>query len=85
MSDRLIKLIIGLETLKMLVPIPIEELFSRYYMGKFKVRVLDRIANKSYVEFLERGIVGNKKIGYRETEKGERLFVYTRCCWRDRK
>lgn len=84
MSDKLIKLAIGIEVIRMLMPTPIEALFSRYYMGKFKVRVLDRVANKSYVEFLERGIVGNKKIGYRETEIGERLFVYTRCCWRDR-
>ena len=57
MSDKLIKLAIGIELIKMLIPIPVETLFTRYYMGKYKVRVLDRIGNKSYVEFLEKGIV----------------------------
>ena len=81
LSDKLIKLAIGIELIKLLIPIPLEELFVRYYMGKYRVRVIERIANKSYVEFLEEGIVGNKKIGYRKAKKGELLFVYTRSCW----
>ena len=85
MSDKLIKLAIGLEIIKMLIPIPVEELFVRYYMGKYRVRVLERIGDKTYVEFLEKGIVGNKKVGYREAKKGELLFLYTRSCWRVRK
>ena len=85
MSEKIIKLAIGLEIFKMLIPIPVEALFWRYYLGKYKVRVLERIKNKSYVEFLEKGIVGNKKLGYRKTEIGERLFLYTRSCWRLRK
>ena len=85
MSDKLIKLAIGIELIKMLIPIPIETLFTRYYMVKYKVRVLDRIGNKSYVEFLENGIVGNKKVGYREAFKGERIFLYTRNCYRSKR
>lgn len=59
--------------------------FERFYLGKYKVRVLERVSNKSYVCFLEKGIVGNKKVGYRSVEKGEALFVYTRCCWNHRR
>ena len=57
----------------------------RYYLGKYKVRVLESISNKSYVEFLEKGIVGNKKVGYREVPKGERVFLYTRNCYKREK
>lgn len=85
MSDNLIKLAIGLKVMEMLIPIPIETLFLRYYLGKYKIMIYERILNKSYVKFLEKGIVGNKKVGYRETEIGEMLFVYTRNCWRVRK
>ena len=85
LSEKLIKLAMGLVLFKMLIPIPVEKLFERFYMGKYRVMVLDRVLNKSYVEFLEKGIVGNKKIGYRDTEIGECLFVYTRSCWRERK
>ena len=55
----------------------------RYYLGKYKVRVLERISNKSYVEFLEKGIVGNKKVGYKEVHIGERMFLYTRNCYKN--
>ena len=58
---------------------------TRYYLGKYKVRVLERISNKSYVEFLEKGIVGNKKVGYREASKGERIFLYTRNCYKNKR
>ena len=85
MSNNLIKLALGLKIIEMLIPIPVETLFLRFYMGKYKVMVIDRVLNKSYVEFLEKGIVGNKKVGYRETEIGECLFVYTRSCWRNKK
>ena len=85
MSDKLIKMAIGLEIVKLLIPIPVEELFTRYYMGKYKVRVLERISNKSYVEFLEKGIIGNKKVGYREALIGECIFLYTRNCYRTRR
>ena len=85
MSNNLLKFIIGIELVKMITPIPIERLFERFYLGKFKVRVLESVSNKSYVCFLEKGIVGNKKIGYRIVEKGEALFVYTRCCWNHRR
>ena len=81
----MIKLALGLKIIEMIAPIPIETLFERFYMGKYRVRVLDRVKNKSYVEFLEKGIVGNKKIGYREAKKGELLFLYTRSCWRVKK
>ena len=81
--NNLLKFIIGVEVMKVLIPIPFEELFTRYYLGKYKVMVYERILNKSYVKFLEKGIVGNKKVGYREI--GEMLFVYTRTCWRVRK
>ena len=83
MNSNLLKLIIGLEIVKMITPIPIERLFERFYLGKYKVRVLERVSNKSYVCFLEKGIVGNKKVGYRSVERGETLFVYTRCCYRE--
>ena len=85
MSEKVIKLVLGMVLSKILIPILIETLFMRYYMGKFKVMVYEKILNKSYVEFLEKGIVGNKKLGYREVKKGEMLFVYTRTCWRERK
>ena len=84
MSSKLLKLSIGLILVKMLLPIPIENLFDRFYLGKYRVRVLDRIKNKSYVVFLEKGIVGNKKVGYRVAEIGEEVFLYTRNCYRMR-
>ena len=54
-------------------------------MGKYAIGIIETIANKSLVLFLEVGIVGNKKVGYRRVNIGERLFVYTRSCWRERK
>ena len=85
MSDNLLKLIIGLEVIKMISPIPVEILFDRYYLGKYRVRLIERIANRSYVEFLEKGIIGNKKRGYREARIGEKVFLYTRNCYRERR
>ena len=57
----------------------------RYYLGKYKIIVLEKILNKSYVVFLEKGVIGNQKIGYRETSYYEHVFLYTRNCWRERK
>ena len=57
----------------------------RYYKGKYKIIILKRIRNKSYVVFLEKGIVGNQKMGYREAKRGEHIFLYTRSCWRNKK
>ena len=59
--------------------------YIRYYLGKYKVIVLERILNKSYVVFLEKGIVGNQKIGYREAFYYEHIFLYTRNCYRNKR
>lgn len=58
---------------------------ARWYLGKYAIGVIEVIANKSYVMFLEKGIIGNKKIGYREVEYGEKVFLYTRNCYKNKK
>ena len=57
----------------------------RYYIGKYKIGTIEKIKNKSYVIFLEFGIIGNKKIGYRGINRGEKIFLYTRSCYKNRK
>ena len=51
---------------------------TRYYLGKYAIGIIERIKNKSYVIFLENGIIGNKKMGYRKANQGEKIFLYTR-------
>jgi len=54
----------------------------RYYLGKYKIGIIDRVGNKSYALFLEKGFVGNRKVGYREAKRGEKVFLYTRNCYK---
>ena len=60
-------------------------MLARYYMGKYAIGIIKTVANKSLVYFLEDGIIGNEKMGYREVKYGERVFVYTRCCHKNKR
>lgn len=60
------------------------EIEVRWYLGKYLIGVIDRVGNKSYVIFLEDGIIGNKKVGYRTAECGEKVFLYTRNCYKNK-
>lgn len=59
----------------------------RYYMGRHKIKVLKQMDwdRKVYVEHLEDGFIGNKKVGRKAVFKGEMDILYWRCCWRNKK
>ena len=51
---------------------------NRYYMGKQKCVVIGYGGKKHFVQWLERGKVGNKKEGYKEVYPGETDIVPSR-------
>ena len=57
----------------------------RYYKGELKVKILNKAYRKAIIEYLEPGLVGNQKIGYKRVNKGHRDIVPIRMCWRNRK
>lgn len=57
----------------------------RYYMGRHKVKVIQRGKSKQIIEHLEKGYVGNKDCGYKQVEKGEQDITPIRVCFRRRR
>lgn len=59
----------------------------RYYAGKVKCQKLSAMSpmKTAIYEALEDGIIGTKKLEYREVKKGERFTALVRRCYKKRK
>ncbi len=49
-------------------------------MKRHKIKILHSAGNKKFIEHLEDGYVGNKKVGYKKVKKGDRDIAQTRTC-----
>jgi len=56
----------------------------RYYMGRHKIRILEKAKNKCLIEHLEYGKVGMEGL-YKLVQLWERDIVPMRCCHRNKK
>lgn len=54
----------------------------RYYMGRHKIFIMNALGKKAVIQHLEKGIVGNKEIGYKEVNPYDKDIVLIRHCWR---
>ncbi len=49
-------------------------------MNRHKIKILLSAGNKKFIEHLEDGYVGNKKVGYKKVKSGDRDIAQTRTC-----
>jgi hypothetical protein len=57
----------------------------RYYMGRHLVKLEAVMNNKSLIEHLEKGYVGNKECGYKVVKNGDKDVCPTRLLWTHKK
>lgn len=57
----------------------------RYYLGKIKCKIIFHSERKCLIKYLENGLVGNKKVGYKEVNKYDKDITLTRFLWKKRK
>ena len=53
----------------------------RYFRGRHKIKIILRYGKHAFIEHLEKGYVGNKKLGYKCVNKGDRDITMIRLCW----
>ncbi len=55
---------------------------TRRFRGRHKIRIIKRYKKHTYIEHLENGYVGNKKINPKDVKRGDKDITMIRLCWR---
>ena len=57
----------------------------RYYKGMIKCELIELLGKKAIIQYLEGGLVGNKKCGFKPVSQGMRDITLIRLVWKNKK
>lgn len=57
----------------------------RYYIGRHQIQILIKYKNRALIRHLEKGYVGNKKLGYKNVNINDLDITMIRNCRKNKK